>query len=98
MGKTLKEIVENSTDLYEISVLKKNNHDRSTWEFVMKDPRWTDDSFKDYTFKTVHLRRGDGFFLAAFRRFSYALTCFRRMFSVKFQIFSVFCPTFVQNA
>ena len=64
MAKTLKEIIKNSTDLYEISVLKKNNHDRSTWEFVMKDPRWTDDSFKDYTFKTVHLRRGEGFFLA----------------------------------
>ena len=64
MTRTLKDIIKNSTDLYEISVLKKNNHDRSTWEFVMKDPRWTDPSFKDYTFKTVHLRRGEGFFLA----------------------------------
>ena len=30
----------------------------------MVDPRWTDESFKDYTFKTVHLRRDNGFFLA----------------------------------
>ncbi len=64
MAKTLKDIVKNSNDLYFIKVLKPNKHDRSSWQFVMDDPRWKDESFKDYTFKTVHLRRGDGFFLA----------------------------------
>lgn len=64
MARTLKDIIKNSNDLYEIVVSKPNKQDRSTWKFQMIDPRWKDDSFKDYTFKSVCLRRGDGFFLA----------------------------------
>lgn len=67
MPKTLKEIVQNSSDLYFIRVEKpKGNarHNRNTWKFTMADPRWTDDSFKNYKFKTVHLRRDNCFFMA----------------------------------
>lgn len=67
MPKTLKDIVENSNDLYLIRVEKPSGsqrHNRNLWKFVMVDPRWTDDSFKNYKFKTVHLRRDNGFFLA----------------------------------
>ena len=64
MVRTLKDIIKNSNDIYEIRVNKPSRRDHSTWEFKMIDPRWTDESFKDYTFKTVHLRRDNGFFLA----------------------------------
>ena len=56
MGKTLKEIVENSNDLYMINIIKPNGkekYNRSLWKYEMVDPRWVDDSFKDYTFKPV---------------------------------------------
>ena len=67
MPKTLKDIVKNSNDIYFIKVEKpsgKDKYNHSTWKFKMEDPRWTDESFKDYRFKTVHLRRDNGFFLA----------------------------------
>lgn len=64
MVRTLKDIIKNSNDIYEIRVNKPSRRDHSTWTFKMVDPRWTDESFKDYTFKTVHLRRDNGFFLA----------------------------------
>ena len=67
MPKTLKDIVKNSSDLYLIKVEKpsgQQRHNKSLWKFTMIDPRWTDDSFKNYKFKTVHLRRDNGFFLA----------------------------------
>lgn len=67
MGKKLKEIVENSNDLYMINIIKPNGkekYNRSLWKYEMVDPRWVDDSFKDYKFKPVFLRRGDSFFLA----------------------------------
>ena len=63
MPKTLKDIIKNSTDIFEIKV-NKPSKDHSTWSFRMVDPRWTDDSFKDYTLKPVYLRRENGFFLA----------------------------------
>lgn len=67
MGKKLKEIVQSSSDLYFVKVDKpagKERHNMSSWTFRMEDPRWTDESFKDYRFRTVHLRRDNGFFLA----------------------------------
>lgn len=67
MPKTLKEIVQNSSDLYFIRVEKPTGfarHNRNTWKYTMIDPRWTDDSFKTYKFKTVHLRRDNSFFMA----------------------------------
>lgn len=64
MGKTLKDIVQNSNDLYFIKVDKPSKYDRSSWRYEMIDPRWKDDSFKDYKFKMVYLRRDNGFFLA----------------------------------
>ena len=67
MRKTLKEIVENSNDLYMINIIKpygNEKYNRSLWKYEMVDPRWADDSFKDYKFKPVFLRRGDSFFLA----------------------------------
>ena len=66
MAKTLKEIVQNSNDLYLVKVDKpsRNTHHSSGYKYTMVDPRWTDTSFKNYKFKTVHLRRGNSFFLA----------------------------------
>lgn len=64
MPKTLKDIIKNSNDIYEVEVVKPNKHDHTSWQFIMKDPRWTDPAFCDYTFRTVHLRRDNGFFLA----------------------------------
>lgn len=66
MAKTLKEIVQNSNDLYLVKVDKPsgNTHHSSGYKYTMVDPRWTDTSFKNYKFKTVHLRRGNSFFLA----------------------------------
>lgn len=67
MPKTLKEIVQNSNDLYFIRVEKPTGaarHNRNAWKYIMVDPRWTDESFKDYKFKTVHLRRDNCFFMA----------------------------------
>ena len=64
MVKTLKDIIKNSNDIYQIRVEKPSERDHSTWSFEMVDPRWTDESFKDYTFKPVYLRRDNGFFLA----------------------------------
>lgn len=67
MAKTLKEIVENSNDLYFIKVEKpsgNDKHNHSSWKYTMVDPRWSDESFKNYKFKTVYLKRDNGFFLA----------------------------------
>ncbi len=64
MAKTLKDIIKNNNDIYQIKVFKPSKRDHSTWTFKMVDPRWTDESFKDYTFKPVYLRRDNGFFLA----------------------------------
>ena len=67
MAKTLKEIIQNSNDIYSIKVDKpsgKERHNSSNWKYRMNDPRWTDPAFDEYTFKTVHLRRENGFFLA----------------------------------
>ena len=67
MAKTLKDIVQNSNDLYFIKVEKpsgNNRHNTNSWKYTMVDTRWTDESFKNYKFKTVHLRRGNSFFLA----------------------------------
>ena len=67
MTKTLKEIVENSNDLYFIKVEKpsgNDKHNHSSWKYTMVDPRWSDESFKNYKFKTVYLKRDNGFFLA----------------------------------
>ena len=67
MPKTLKEIVQNSNDLFLVKVIKpegENKHNPHMWKIVMDDPRWTDDSFKDYKFRTVHLKRGNSYFLA----------------------------------
>ena len=59
MGKTLKEIVQNSNDLFLVKADKS-----SGLKVTMVDPRWKDEGFKDYKFKTVHLKRDNGFFLA----------------------------------
>ena len=67
MAKSLKEIVKNSNDLYLVKVEKPEGvyrHNSGLWKFAMDDPRWTDPNFKNYKFKTVHLRRGNSFFLA----------------------------------
>lgn len=64
MTKSLKDIIQEYKDIYLIKVEKPDKKDKSTWKFHMIDPRWTDDSFKDYKFKTVHLRRENCFFLA----------------------------------
>ena len=67
MPKTLKEIVQNSPDLYFIRVEKPSGtarHNKNLWKFIMVDPRWTDDSFRNYKFKTVHIRRDNCFFMA----------------------------------
>ena len=67
MPKTLKDIVENSNDIYFIKVEKpsgNSKHNHSSWKFKMVDPRWHDDSFKNYKFKPVHLKRDNGFFMA----------------------------------
>ena len=67
MVKTLKNIIENSNDIFLIKVDKPSGngkHNRSSWKYTMVDPRWTDESFKDYKFKTVHLKRDNSFFLA----------------------------------
>jgi hypothetical protein len=67
MSKTLKDIVQNSNDLYFIKVEKpsgNNRHNTNSWKYTMVDTRWKDESFKNYKFKTVHLRRGSSFFLA----------------------------------
>ena len=67
MAKSLKEIVKNSNDLYLVKVEKPEGvyrHNSGLWKFTMDDPRWTDPNFKNYKFKTVHLRRGNSFFLA----------------------------------
>ena len=67
MAKTLKDIIKNSSDLYQIEIIKPSGNDKynhSNWTFRMVDPRWTDKSFEDYRFKPVHLRRDSGFFLA----------------------------------
>lgn len=67
MTKTLKDIVENSNDLYFIKVDKpsgKDRHNHSSWTYKMIDPRWSDESFKNYKFKTVYLKRDTGFFIA----------------------------------
>lgn len=67
MPKTLKDIVQNSSDLYFIKVEKPTGyakHNRNNWKYIMVDQRWTDDSFKNYKFKTVHLRRDNCFFMA----------------------------------
>lgn len=67
MAKTLKDIVQNSNDLYLIKVEKpsgSNKHNSNSWKYTMVDPRWCIDAFKNYKFKTVHLRRGNSFFLA----------------------------------
>lgn len=63
MPKTLKEIIQNSPDLYLIRV-EKPSRNKNTWRYVMLDPRWTDDSFSGYKFKTVYLRRDNCFFMA----------------------------------
>lgn len=64
MPKTLKEILRTSNDLFRIHVDKPSKIDPSTWTFKMDDSRWTDESFKDYTFRPVYLRRDNSFFLA----------------------------------
>lgn len=67
MAKTLKDIIKNSSDIYQIEIIKPSGNDKynhSSWKFNMVDPRWTDKSFNEYRFKTVHLRRDSGFFLA----------------------------------
>ena len=67
MTKTLKDIIQNSNDIFLIKVEKpsgNDKHNKNSWKFTMVDPRWEDDSFKDYKFKTVHLKRDNGFFLA----------------------------------
>ena len=63
MPKTLKEIIQNSPDLYLIRV-EKPSRNKNTWRYMMLDPRWTDDSFGGYKFKTVYLRRDNCFFMA----------------------------------
>lgn len=66
MPKTLKDIVKNSSDIFFIKVDKPsgNKHNKSSWQYIMVDPRWDDDTFKTYRFKTVHLRRDNSFFMA----------------------------------
>lgn len=67
MAKTLKDIVENSNDIYFIKVEKPSGngkHNHSSWKFKMVDPRWCDDSFENYKFKPVHIKRDNGFFIA----------------------------------
>ena len=65
MAKTLKEIVQNSNDLYLIKVeTPSGSSHHGSKKYIMVDPRWEDSSFKNYKFKTVHLRRGNSFFLA----------------------------------
>lgn len=67
MPKTLKDILKNSTDLYQIEVIKPSGNEKynhSSWTYSMKDSRWNDESFKDYTFHPVFLRRDNSFFLA----------------------------------
>lgn len=67
MPKTLKDILKNSTDLYQIEVIKPTGNEKynhSAWTYNMKDSRWSDESFKDYTFHPVFLRRDNSFFLA----------------------------------
>jgi len=82
MGKRLKDIVENSDDLFFINVIKPDKHNRQTWKFEMIDPRWTGKNIKDYKFKTVLLRRDNCFFLAykCAESFSYFVDTKKSMF------------------
>ena len=60
---TLKDIIYNSNDLFEINILKSNKNDKSSW-FTMIDKRWKKDPIDAFNFNHVWLRRGDCFFMA----------------------------------
>ena len=60
---TLKDIIYNSNDLFEINILKSNKNDKSSW-FTMIDKRWKKGPIDAFNFNHVWLRRGDCFFMA----------------------------------
>ena len=60
---TLKNIIHNSNDLFEIKVHKQNKMDKSTWFYEIVDERWKGEPIYTLSFNFVFLRRGDCFFM-----------------------------------
>ncbi len=68
MSKTLREIVEDSEDLFVFTINKNNDFDRGSWEFKITDKRsdmyGVSDRLGNYNYRIVTLRREEHFFIA----------------------------------